>query len=372
MTRLEIAEDIENISNVKDQRTLVNHSIQRALERISEFHDWPYYIQDKGVIETIAPYETGTITVTNGSKTITGSGTTFTSAMAGRKIRVAGGNAYYRIAAFVSTTEITLEYNYPGSTASAQTYKIYKDEFRLNADVDKYKLLRQSQNSIILFDTHPTNFDSSFPMPNSYSAPIKSIMVGTKLDVYTTGSVSATGTTITGSSTSWTSAEGLGRMSKIRIGNNVYTVKSVDSDTQITTYETVATVAAGTSYEITLNNLVVQLYNIPDSAKLLYYRYFRLPVILANNYDIPDMPHNWHWLLMYGGLSIILMQKGDINKSQIEAEARFIDGLNMMKLKIGSFSPDRIYKRKSIDRIGGNIDGLEGSAFDRRFSYPSF
>src|SRR3990167_10696479 len=182
-------------------------------------------------------------------------------------------------------------------------------------------------------------------------------MIGTKLDTYTTGTVSATGTTITGSSTLWTSVEGLGRMSNIRIGNNVYTVKSVDSATSITTYEGVTTVSAGTSYEITLNNLVVQLHSIPDTAKLLYYRYFRIPAILANDYDIPDMPHSWHWVLMYGALSIVLMQKGDINKAQIEAENRFIDGLNMIKLKIGSFSPDRIYSRKSVDRVSGNLSG---------------
>jgi hypothetical protein len=161
-------------------------------------------------------------------------------------------------------------------------------------------------------------------------------------------------------------------MSKIRIGNNVYTVKSVDSATQITTFETITTVSSGTTYEITLNNLVVQLYNIPNTAQLLYYRYFRIPSILANDYDIPDMPHNWHWLLMYGALSVVLMQKGDINKAQIEAETRFMNGLDMMKIKIGSFSPDRIYKRKSVDRMTGVLlDGLESSDFDRRYSFPA-
>lgn len=367
----ELIDDIENISNVKNQRALVTRSIQHALERVYEWHDWPYYIQDNGVIETIAPYETGTVTVTNGSKTVTGSGTTFTSAMVGRKIRVSSATSYYRISAFVSATEITLQNAYQGDTASAQTYKIYKDEYRLNADVDKYKILRQSTNGIVLFDTHPTNFDTAYPMPNSYSDPIKSVMIGTKLDTYATGTVSATGTTITGSGTSWTSVEGLGRMSKIRIGNYVYTVKSVDSDTQITSYEGVTTAAAGSSYEIILNNIVVQLYSIPSAARLLYYRYFRIPVPVVNVYDVPDMPHGWHWLLMYGALSIVLMQKGDINKAQIEAEARFLDGLNMMKMKIGSFSPDRIYKRKSIDRVGANLNGLENSAFDRRYSMPA-
>lgn len=371
MTRLEIAETIETITNVKNQRTLVNRSIQTALERVFEHHDWPYYLQDKGVIETVATYETGTVNVTNGSTALTFSGSTLTSAMVGRKIRFNGENPYYRILS-VNTGAGTavLENNYSGTSDTDATFVIYKDEFRLASDVDKYKLLRQSNNGIILFDTHPTNFDSAFPMPNAYSDPVKSIMIGTKLDTYSTGSVSATGTTITGVSTAWTSVEGLGRLSKIRIGSNVYTIKSVDSATQITTYEAVTAVSAGTSYEIKLNNLLVQLHHIPNTAKLLYYRYFRIPEILANDYDIPDMPHNWQWLLIYGGLSIVFLQKGDINKAQIESENRFVNGLNMMKLKIGSFSPDRIYKRKSIDRIQGSLDGLEPTSFDRRYSMP--
>lgn len=368
MTRLEIATDVENISNVKDQRILVNRSIQHALERVFQYHDFPYYIQDKGVIETVATYETGTLTVTNGSPTITGSGTTFTSAMVGRKIRISGENAYYRIKTYTSPTVLVLETNYDGTSDADATFTIYKDEYRLASDVDKYKLIRQTNNSIVLSDTHPSNFDSDFPMPNSYSDPTKSIMIGTRLDTYTTGTVTATGTTITGTSTAWTSVEGLGRMTKIRIGNYVYTVKSVDSDTQITTYETMSTVATASSYEINLNNLLIQLYDIPSTAKILYYRYFRMPALLANDYDIPDMPIMWHWVLMYGALSIVLMQKGDINKAQIESEARFIDGLNMMKLKIGSFSPDRIYKRKSVDRIGVSLDGKETTNFDRRYS----
>ena len=375
MTRLQISTDVENISNVTDQRVLVNRSVQHALERVYQFHDFPYYIQDKGVIETVATYETGTVNVTNGSTALTFSGSTLTSGMAGRKIRFSGGIPYYRILSVdTGAGTAVLENNYQGTSDTVATFTIYKDEYRLASDVDKYKTLRQLQNSVVLSDTTPTNFDELYPMPNSYSDPIRSIMVGTKLDTYTTGTVSATVATktITGASTLWTSVEGLGRMSNLRIGNDVYTIKSVGSATSITIYEdVVTTVSAGTAYEITLNNLVVQLYNIPNSARLLYYRYFRLPALLANDYDIPDMPLSWHWILMYGALSIVLMHKGDVQKAQQEAETRFIDGLSMMKLKIGSFAPDRIYKRKSIDRVGGRrLGGLEESAFDRRYSMP--
>ncbi len=70
---------------------------------------------------------------------------------------------------------------------------------------------------------------------------------------------------------------------------------------------------------------------------------------------------------------MILMQKGDINKAQREAEERFINGLDLMKLKIGSFTPDRIYQRQSMDRIRTHrnfTDGIEAASFDRRYSSP--
>lgn len=371
--RLTIAEIVEKISNVQNKRTLVDQSIQIALQRVAEYHDWPYYIQDKGVIETVDDYSTGTVAITNGTKTVTGTSTVFTAAMVGRKIRINDGNPYYRIASFTSTTEIALEDNYQGDTETAATYTIFKDEYRLASDVDKYKLLRQAENNVSIFSLHPSRFDERFAMPRSYADPVFEIMEGTLLDTETTGTVTATGTTITGSGTSWTSVEGLGRMSVIRIGSNLYHIKSVNTDTSITTYETVTTVATATAYEITLNNLRVQLYHIPDAQKLIYYRYFRLPAILANDYDIPDMPHAFHWVLIYGALSLVLMYKGDINKAQIEAEKRFTDGLTQMKLKIGSFAPDRIYQRESMDRIRMNRgvgDGLESSNFDRRYSSP--
>lgn len=370
MIRLDIASSIEVTTNVQNQRVLVNRSIEMALNRVFEWFDWPYYIQE-GTIQTVATYTTGTAQVTNGSKSVSGVGTTWTATMIGRKFRHANETAYYRITNVISTTSLTLEYAYQGVTDSTgSTYTIYKDEYRLAADVDKHKTFRQIQNGISLFGISPAEFDSRFPSPQAYSDPVYEILSGTKLDIYTTGTVSATANTITGTSTSWTSVEGFGRMTKIRIGQYVYTVKSVDSDTQITVYETVTTVSGSNAYEITLNNLVVQFYQIPDNQRLIYYRYFRIPSMLANDYDLPDMPHNWHWLLIYGGMSLIYLQKGDISKSQQESESRFIDGLEKMKQKIGSFSADRIYKMRSQDRVQRRFDGLESSGYDRRWSSP--
>ena len=64
---------IESLSNVTSQRALIKDAIQTALYRATMV-DLPYLMSD-GFIPTIAPYETGTVTATNGSKTVTGSGT---------------------------------------------------------------------------------------------------------------------------------------------------------------------------------------------------------------------------------------------------------------------------------------------------------
>lgn len=72
-------------------------------------------------------YTTGTVTLTNGSATVTGAGTTFTSDMVGRIFQnttTGADRLWYRIKTFTSTTSLTLENVYEGATAGTQTYKI--------------------------------------------------------------------------------------------------------------------------------------------------------------------------------------------------------------------------------------------------------
>ena len=377
LTRVDIATQIETISNVKTQRLLVNTFIQVALNRVYQFHDWPYYMDYKnGALQTVAPYTTGTVDVTKGSTSVDSNGTNFISSMVGRKIRVKNNKVYYRISSVNLASGVgalTLDVPYQDSNAANQTFSIFKDEYLLKPDVDKYKTLRQTENALMVIDLLPNNFDEMFTMPTSFSEPFYGVDIGNGIDVYSTGSISSTGTTITGAGTGWTSVEGLGKMSKIRerTGNTWYTVKSVDSDTQITTYETFpSNLSAGTLYEVSLNNIVIQLYPIPSAARNLYYRYFRLPKPLANDYDLPDMPYDYHHLLIWGALSEVLSQKGDINKAENTYETRFLNALQQMKLKIGKFAPDRKSSRKNADTTKRGYDkGLEAPTFDRRYSF---
>ncbi|MBY6164203.1 hypothetical protein KUV73_25275, partial [Mameliella alba] len=70
-------------------------------------------------------YKTGTVTVANGSDTVTGSGTAWVAnARVGQAFALDGSAAQYEIAAVVSDTELRLARAYLGSSQSAQAYAI--------------------------------------------------------------------------------------------------------------------------------------------------------------------------------------------------------------------------------------------------------
>lgn len=372
MTFADIQAQVVAISNVQQQTDLVKKSINIALNRICEYFEWPFYMVNTGQICTVAPYQTGTCSVINGSPSVVGVATAWTASMTGRKFRFGGDQAYYRIKSVDSATAITLTAPYQNSTTSAGNYIIYKDEYRLAPDVDTYKTIVQIQNAIAMFSTPPAKFDKFFPSPYSYSHPTLEIMEGTTLDTYSTGTVTVTVNSpiIVGVATAWSSVEGLGRMSMITVGNNVYTVKSVTDDTHIVIFETPSVAAVASVYSISLNNLMVQVFPIPSMQENLYYRYFRIPSPLINSYDVPDLPIQWQYLLVYGSLSFVFLSKGDISKSQIESENRFLEGLQNMKKKLGSYASDRVWRVSSQDLYVTTGDGLEKTTFDRRYSSP--
>jgi hypothetical protein len=370
MTFQDIQNMVTSLTNVTSQATLVQQSCNIALNRISQEFEFPYYMNSKGYITTVSPYSSGTATFTNGSTTLTGQGTTWTSSMVGRKIQATGDQAHYYISSFVSSTQLTLTVPYQSTTQTAVKYNIYKDEYKLPSDVQSYNTLVQIQNSVPMVGIPPSRFDQNFPTQQSFDSPYLEMMEGTQLDTSTTGTVSTTnlGTTVTGVGTSWTTVEGLGRMTNIIINNTRYTVNSILSDTSLTTFELVSGTASALSYTLLLRNYKTQVFPIPSDVESLYFRYYRMPDIMVNNYDVPDLPIDWHWIIVWGAASWIWLQKGDAQKSYQIAEENFLYGIKIMKSKIGNPSADRIYRKSSQDGKMRVLDGLEKGTFDRRYS----
>lgn len=76
----------------------------------------------------MSQYQTGTVSVTNGSSTVTGAGTAWASnANTGDLFAVEGDGVLYVIASVGGNGQITLAANYAGSTAGAASYAISRD-----------------------------------------------------------------------------------------------------------------------------------------------------------------------------------------------------------------------------------------------------
>jgi len=360
LTYSTILSRVKAISNITSQDDLIKDGIQMGLDRATMV-DLPY-LMTEGVITTVAPYETGTVTVADGSKTVTGLLTVFTLAMVGRKIRIGGENAYYRIGAYVSGTELTLETAYRGDLTSGNTFTIYKDEYRLPANLDIYKVMRQLENKVSLVDIEASAFDISEPSPSTQGNPNYNILSGTKLDTYAIGTVSGSVnlSALTGVDTLWTTVDGLGKGSRLTIGSNVYTVKSVDSDTAITIYEKFIVTVASVTYILHLDNYILQLFPIPDSAKNLPFRYQRIPEMLYNDQDIPDLPEKYHYILITAGLIWAWMTKD--KEEATKQETIFAAQAAQMQKRISNIAHNISFPRRSQDRVG----------LDRRSFHPDY
>ena len=86
-----------------------------------------FHFQDRTFWCASAIYDVGTVSIENGSATLTGSGTAWTDALEGRKVYLIGGDKAYTVETVGSTTSITLSDNYAGTTLSGARYAIMPD-----------------------------------------------------------------------------------------------------------------------------------------------------------------------------------------------------------------------------------------------------
>ena len=108
-----------------------------AFRRLGEIRRWSWLVKGNQFISPAA-YNTGTITVTQNSTTITGSSTVWTAAMVGRQIRVGTSSPIYTIAQFNSSTSIEIDLPYGGTTAAGVAYSLYQCYFTPPSDFHQF------------------------------------------------------------------------------------------------------------------------------------------------------------------------------------------------------------------------------------------
>lgn len=196
-------------------------------------------------------------------------------------------------------------------TASTQRYSLPRWIDHPSKIVNLLNASGTPLTQVIVYDVTGENSSDLNP-PGSYSFGPRT------RTTYTTGTVSGTSATkvLTGSSTAWTSSN-IAQYDYIQVGDYAYTVDSVDSATQITVFEDLSATVSASSYTAILDRWTIDLWPIPLANTTLTVNARKIIEPLVNSYDIPELPDNWHWILVQAGLVKALQH----NKEDYQGEA---------------------------------------------------
>lgn len=258
MTLLEMATRVGDDSNSSISISTVKARIIREINRVcSELWDgfkWSFRWRNYRIV-TDVDYATGTITATNGSRTLTGSGTTFLSTHVGWHIYFPSDATlnFYKVRAYTSATQLELDVPYQGTTGSSKSYFLRHFDYVLPTEQWDFGSVVVTHDRRPISILEPMSMDIVGPVPdfNGYPTAISIFGSDSKPTTYTTGTVSGTinTQTLTGSATSWLSNIYPG--DSVTIGSYTYTVYSVDTDTQITLHNNQQITSSAATYTIT-------------------------------------------------------------------------------------------------------------------------
>lgn len=183
----------EDLYNDLAQRVRVNVSDATTLAQLKRYvniglHDMHVgfnykfpWCERQATLIVQAPYTTGTVSISVGSTSLTGSSTAWNTAnsysvnnmRAGGKVTIAGTSDIYRVSSVTNDTSATLATRYVASSnASAASYTYFEDEYTLASDflrpVD-VQVFSQAYNIPII--SRP-EFRRRYPRPNISGKPI--------------------------------------------------------------------------------------------------------------------------------------------------------------------------------------------------------
>lgn len=274
-----------------DILTAVKTAINRAQEDFCLYADWDFLetLSDRVCIPLSAPYETGTVTATQDSKTITGSGTTFTRNMEGQYITI-GSSEFYEIKTFVSATSLTLAIPFQGTTVADEEFVIYRRFYDLplnflRVSARDAKLSTPGSSSETVISCHR---DASFTDQIKSGMPTWFGIVGNQRnkDYFNTGTTTiATASTIS----SWTISTGtlpsdiVDREARVKGESRPYYINAATNSSVFTTYNTYVnpsnqtnTLSTASNYAITpQETMQIGFSNVPDQRYIFWLPYIK-------------------------------------------------------------------------------------------------
>ncbi len=131
----------------------------QAYDDLWRRYNWPFR-RTSGVLEAVGDWETGTVAVVQGQRTVTFS-TTPSLAIVGRQLRIDGDLQDYKIKSLAGAVA-AIDSAYNGDTDTVATFRVRKMDYMMPVDFDVWDTLRES-NSLqwVNGETH-ASFEADF------------------------------------------------------------------------------------------------------------------------------------------------------------------------------------------------------------------
>lgn len=260
---------------------------------------WSFRYREYPLVTT-AQVTSGTMTATNGSPTVTASGTPFVAAHTGAWIRFTADeiDVWYRVQTVNSSSSITIEPAYQGTSGSGKAYQLCKTDYLLPSELTDLGSLSIQYNGYPVKPEAVRMMDGWDSPPLTVGAPCRIGILNQDVvkASYTTGTISGTISTnvVTGLGTAWLSNVVPGDVLLIDGDTNLYYVYKVDSDTQITLYNYLTATAAADTYTISRQfGRVLRVWPCPDRAYVGFVKGLREYTPLVNGTDTNELLHRY-------------------------------------------------------------------------------
>ncbi len=269
---------------------LKNH-INDACQEKWHSYAWSFRYRDYPLVLT-PQVTSGTLTATNGSQSVSASGTPFLSAHVGAWLQFTGDTTetWYRVKTVSSSSAIIIEPAYQGTSGSSKAYELSQTDYLLPTELSDPGSILISYGRVNIKPEHQLFTDMGDYPPTTVGGPTRAAVLRAEqvTATYTTGTLSGTinTATLTGVGTAWLANVKEGDSILINGDTNYYTVYKVDSDTQITLYNNLVSAASGATYTASRQfGKVLRLWPVADQAYTAFIKGLRAYVPLVNNAD---------------------------------------------------------------------------------------
>jgi len=324
----------EVLSFLKIDSDNVDEAILTSIElRINQVQDWIIFKEAwewrkrTFYFTTRKPHEDGTIAVIENSKTITGTSSNWTIDMKLGSLLI--GSKIFKIQNIVSDTSLTLEAPYPDDTESGTSYKIVFPDYPLDEQISLITSIRHEE-----VELNVVNRDRLLDRI-SLITDLERVAFGDRLrdDFFNSGTVEVTqgSPTITlASSTFPSNIDGF----PLRVNefSKDYTIKTRDSDTQLTLRENYeGDSGSGKSYTILPSgSQLLTFAPVPDDFNFVTIEALIKGQKLINNIDYSIIPN--HAPLLHGAIWLAAVDFKNENPVRIQ-QARADFERSMLELK---------------------------------------